>query len=159
MPKVPPGEPVPVAGQTCPQWVHDRYQVQGPDGLMYRTWHPQVDPDYWCTFDHEHGDDPRTSLANPALPPFGYINRQARLDKAHEGFKVFVANQGTANDEGRVALHSSWIVAHMGTGGVRRYTLYPEPALLDVRPGRRRRATGEPPGSGRHQAGRFDLPA
>lgn len=129
---VTPGQPSPVAGQTCPQWVHDRYQVQGPDGQFYRTWHPPVDPEYGCVFGHEHGDDPRTSLANPTLPPFGYINRQAGVDEPHEGFKVFVANKGTVNDEGRVALTSSRIVAHMGTGGVGRFTRQHHSLIFDL---------------------------
>lgn len=121
-PEVPPGQPTPVAGQLCPAWVHDRYQAKGPDGEHYPTWHPQVDPNFNCFFDHEHGDDPTTSLANGSLPPFGYIGKAAGMDEAHAGFKVFVANRGSLNDEGRTALTSSRIVVHMGTGGVKRYS-------------------------------------
>src|SRR5437870_1814478 len=47
---------------TCPAAVHDRYVVTGPDGQLYRTWHPQVvaiDPANpgagTCAFAHEHG--------------------------------------------------------------------------------------------------------
>src|SRR5581483_9598392 len=111
--------------------VHDRYVVTGPDGATYRTWHPQevpVDPSVaggpTCRFAHEHGDDPRKSRANRALPAFGYVNAVAGAphDEAHEGFKVFVANRGFVNDEGRRARAHTRIVAHMGTGGVARYT-------------------------------------
>lgn len=127
-----PSAPSPTAGQPCPQWVHDRYQVRGPDGRMYPTWHPPVDPESGCTFDHEHGDDPRTSLANPTLPPFGYVNLQAGVVEPHEGFKVFVANKGSLNDEGRSALNSSRIVAHMGTGGVGRFTRRHHSLMFDL---------------------------
>ncbi|WP_027881840.1 hypothetical protein [Meiothermus rufus] len=129
---LPPGQPTPIARQHCPEWVHNRYTVLGPDGERYPTWHPPVDPDYGCYFDHDHGDDPRRSLANPELPPFGYVGKLAGMPEAHEGFKVFVANRGTLNDEGRVALTSTRIVAHMGTGGVRRYTTRLHSLLFDL---------------------------
>jgi hypothetical protein len=109
-------------GQLCPASVHDTYVTTGPDGKKYPTWHPQIDPATKCYFDHEHGDDPRTSLANSTMPAFGYVGGVAGMAEAHGGFKVFVANAGTVNDEGRKALTSTRIVAHMGTGGVKRYT-------------------------------------
>src|SRR5262245_1059193 len=65
--------PTPTAalpGQPCPQALHDSYVVTGPDGKVYPTWHPPVDPVYGCYFGHEHGSDPRTSKANSALPAF-----------------------------------------------------------------------------------------
>jgi hypothetical protein len=117
--------PIPVAGQLCPAWVHDRYTTTGPDGNTYPTWHPQVDPEFGCFFNHEHGDDPRTSLADPGLPAFGYINAVAQEDhtnhEPHNGFKVFVVNKGTTNDEGRTARVSTRLIVHMGTGGVARF--------------------------------------
>jgi hypothetical protein len=114
---------------TCPAAVHDRYVVRGPDGFLYRTWHPvevPLDPANpgagTCRFAHEHGQDPSTSLADSSPPAFGYVSAAGGLAiEAHPGFKVFVANAGTRNDEGRVSNHSSRIVAHMGTGGVMRY--------------------------------------
>lgn len=115
---------------TCPAHVHDRYVVFGPDGLPYRTWHPQVVPldpaqpnGPTCRFAHEHGDDPRTSLADPTLPAFGYAAAMHGMEEAHEGFKVFVINRGTRNDEGRVATTSTRLMVHMGTGGPKRFTL------------------------------------
>ncbi|MCX8089133.1 MAG: hypothetical protein N3C58_07645 [Meiothermus ruber] len=131
-PVVPPDQPTPVAGQACPDWVHNRHVVKGPDGELYATWHPQIDPEYGCYFDHDHGDDPRTSLANPELPPFGYVGKLAGMPEAHEGFKVFVANRNTRNDEDRVALTSTRIVAHMGTGGVRRYSVRQHSLMFDL---------------------------
>lgn len=115
---------------TCSAAVHDRYVVTGPDGNPYRTWHPQEVPvdaaspaGAVCRFAHEHGDDPRKSRADRSLPAFGYINAVAGAphDEAHEGFKVFVANRGTVNDEGRRMKGHSRVVAHMGTGGVARF--------------------------------------
>jgi hypothetical protein len=118
---------VPTLG-TCSAQVHDRYVATGPDGAVYRTWHPQVVPvDFaepggpTCTFAHEHGDDPSTSLADPTPPLFDYAARRHGMEEAHEGFKVFVINRGTTNDEGRTATTSTRIVAHMGTGGAKRF--------------------------------------
>lgn len=111
--------------EICSEEIHNKYVTVGPDGKTYPTWHPAIDPETGCHFDHEHGDDPRTSLANPSLPAFGYINAVTQEDHAnhepHNGFKVFVVNKGMTNDEGRMATVSTRIVAHMGTGGVARF--------------------------------------
>jgi len=125
---------------TCPAEVHDRYVTTGPDGRTYRTWHPQEVPidannpgGAKCRFAHEHGDDPTTSLANPVLPPFGYIGYTAgHPEEAHQGFKIAVANRGEVNDEGRVMLGSARVVFHMGTGGVLRYTMPHHSAIVDI---------------------------
>lgn len=109
-------------GKLCPADIHDRYKVTGPDGSLYATWHPQVDVETGCFFAHEHGDDPRTSKADNSLPAFGYIGKQAGMDEPHPGFKVFVVNAGTVNDEDRVAISHTRIVAHMGTSGAKRFT-------------------------------------
>lgn len=113
---------------TCTAAIHDRYVAIGPDGNVYRTWHPQIVPinaadpsGPTCTFAHEHGDDPSTSSADSSPPLFGYAARHGGMDEAHEGFKVFVVNRGTTNDEGRTATTSTRIVAHMGTGGAKRF--------------------------------------
>lgn len=115
---------------TCPASAHDRYVVRAPDGHLYRTWHAvhvRVDANDpgkgYCDFAHEHGHDPATSLADASMPAFGYSSAAGGLAiEAHPGFKVFVANAGKRNDEGRISNHSSRVVAHMGTGGVLRYT-------------------------------------
>lgn len=131
----------PIILGTCPAEVHDRYTVVGPNGKVYRTWHPQRVPldannpnGPSCLFAHEHGDDPRTSLANPSLPPFGYIaDVTSHPVEAHEGFKVFVVNRGTVNDEGRTARTHSRVVAHMGTGGVKRFTMEHHSLMFDLK--------------------------
>jgi hypothetical protein len=123
---LPPVDPL-ILG-TCPAAVHDRYTVIGPDGKLYRTWHPQVVPldasnpsGPTCTFAHEHGDDPTKSLANPNLPAFEYIAHVAGITEPHEGFKVFVANRGVVNDEGRTAQTNTRMVVHTGSGGAGRF--------------------------------------
>ena len=66
----------PTAYDTCSPAVHDAYSVVGPDGKLYPTWHPPVDPVTGCTFGHEHGRDPRGSdlYASIGPVPFGVAN-------------------------------------------------------------------------------------
>lgn len=86
----------PTAYDTCPESLHDRFAVIGPDGKRYPTWHPPtiVDPatGQRCSFGHEHGADPEESdifdwvsghLASPDHPefagiPFGYANERLK---------------------------------------------------------------------------------
>jgi hypothetical protein len=86
---------------TCTKEIHDHYSVVGPDGKLYPTWHPAVDPSTGCTFGHEHGRDPRgSSLYKDVGPiPFGYANEQLdTYDPAnprhedHFGHKIEWAN-------------------------------------------------------------------
>ncbi len=114
---------------TCSSTVHDRYVVRGPDGMLYRTWHPQTVPvdannpnGAKCTFAHEHGANPATSNIYRGPVPFDYVPRIAGMDEPHGGFKCFVQNRGMTNDEGGSALHDSYFCFHMGTGGAGRFT-------------------------------------
>ena len=68
----------PGPGDTCTKEIHDQYTAVGPDGKLYPTWHPPVDPATGCSFGHEHGRDPRGSnLYKDVGPiPFGYANEQ-----------------------------------------------------------------------------------
>lgn len=68
----------PGPNDTCTKEIHDSYAVVGPDGKLYPTWHPPVDPATGCSFGHEHGRDPRGSnLSNDVgAIPFGYANEQ-----------------------------------------------------------------------------------
>jgi Cohesin domain/Dockerin type I domain len=101
-----------IAGQKCPDSVHDSYTVVGPDGNIYPTWHPPADPTYGCWFDHEHGSDPHkfVGFAAIGMPPFGYTSTTAGKSEPHEGFKVYVAN------DDRIG-HAWMIVLHQGTRG------------------------------------------
>ena len=75
----------PGPGDSCTTEDHDRYAAAGPDGKLYPTWHPPVDPATGCTFGLEHGRDPRGSdlydQSGPIL--FGYANE--RLDEYDPG--------------------------------------------------------------------------
>lgn len=123
----------------CPASVHDRYIARGPDGKWYRTWHPITVPidsnnpnGAKCSFAHEHGDDPSTSIVSETPPLFGYIGNLVGDSEPHEGFKVFVVNAGTKDDEGRIAQNSSRLVFHMGTGGTKRFSQEFHSMQMDV---------------------------
>ncbi|PYP91516.1 MAG: hypothetical protein DMD34_15770, partial [Gemmatimonadetes bacterium] len=62
----------------CTAAIHNSYSVVGPDGKLYPTWHPPVDPVTGCSFGHDHGRDPRGSALYAAVGPipFGYANEQ-----------------------------------------------------------------------------------
>lgn len=66
----------PSSFDTCSKEIHDAWSTVGPDGKLYPTWHPPVDPVTGCTFGHEHGRDPRQSDLYNAVGkiPFGYAN-------------------------------------------------------------------------------------
>jgi hypothetical protein len=51
----------PGPNDTCTKEQHDAYSVVGPDGKLYPTWHPPIDPVSGCSFGHEHGRDPHGS--------------------------------------------------------------------------------------------------
>ncbi len=120
---------------TCTETLHDKYITKGPDGNTYRTWHPLRDPETNCDFGHDHGDDPTKSNVNNTLPAFGYIGRQMSMAEPHEAFKVHVANKGTVNDEGRIALNDTRLVFHMGTSAPGRYTMPHHSLQFDFKDG------------------------
>ncbi|MFZ5991939.1 MAG: hypothetical protein ACOYW9_09250 [Deinococcota bacterium] len=82
----------------CAKEIHARYWVYGPDGKVYPTWHPPVDPQTGCKFGHEHGHDPRESALYNGMPPFGYVNEKhfEYKDVNAEGY------QGNFRDEDHV---------------------------------------------------------
>lgn len=55
----------PTEYDTCTAELHASYNIVGPDGKIYPTWHPAqvTDPatGKLCSFGHEHGADPATS--------------------------------------------------------------------------------------------------
>jgi hypothetical protein len=82
----PSGATLPVANETCPGWLDNLYSTPGPDGVMYKSWHPQIDPAYWCYFRHEHGSDPAlVGLPGWALEYVAAKNNNQM--EIHEGFK------------------------------------------------------------------------
>lgn len=91
----------PLPNEQCPFWVHDSYVVGTRDSAVaakenepkyWRTWHPIIDPIYWCYFDHEHGSYP-----GHYRPMFGYTawktldeeEIKRRQMETHRGFKIF----------------------------------------------------------------------
>lgn len=117
VPTVPAGQTVPQPNQACPAWVHDQYKVAGPDGVLYATWHPQIDPVYWCSFGHEHGSDPKLAGVNSTgkaiySPLYGYTASRHGMTEPHEGFKTHVFK----NTDG------AWwaVTVHMGSSGMGR---------------------------------------
>ena len=91
---------------TCSKAIHDRYWVYGPDGKVYPTHHPPIDPATGCSFGHEHGRDPAGSDLGDIPFPFGYVNEQAAaagVSDAHEdhvGHKIEWFNDGGYYESG-----------------------------------------------------------
>ncbi len=82
----PTGATLPIANDTCPAWLDNLYSTIGPDGISYKSWHPQIDPVYWCYFRHEHGSDPAlVGLPGWALEYVAAKNNNQM--EIHEGFK------------------------------------------------------------------------
>lgn len=81
----------PQTNQSCPTWLHDSWLAQAADGNMYKTWHPQIDPVYWCYYRHEHGSDPGLAGYSPVFDYVAYYNN--RQNEKHEGFKGFAFHQ------------------------------------------------------------------
>ena len=80
----------PGPNDTCTPEIHNSYSVVGPDGKLYPTWHPPVDPGTGCSFGHEHGRDPKGSNLYTMVGaiPFGFANEQLdiieEVDRRHE---------------------------------------------------------------------------
>ena len=94
-PLINPRADVPMPNSHCPQWLHDTYVTASSDRAPdlpsaafepahWRTWHPIIDPVYWCYFDHEHGSYPGNYR-----PMFGYMEWKMGQLESHNGFKVF----------------------------------------------------------------------
>jgi hypothetical protein len=92
---------VPGAGDNCTVEIHNQYATVGPDGKLYPTWHPPVDPETGCNFGHEHGRDPHGSdlYGEVGDIPFAYANEQldvwdptGKRHEDHVGHKIEWAN-------------------------------------------------------------------
>ena len=112
VPSVPSGLETPQPNQYCPDWVHDQYVTEGHDGRIYRTWHPQVDPVYWCYFGHEHGSDPAEFGDGSYHPKYNqYTHLNGRFEP-HGGFKGVLLR----DEDGR----ESYITQHFTTSDLGR---------------------------------------
>ncbi|MGL4608484.1 MAG: hypothetical protein ACRCYY_02195 [Trueperaceae bacterium] len=99
----------PQANQICPSWLHDTWQAQGPGGDVYKSWHPQIDPIYWCYYGHDHGSDPSLIGYNGAT--FGYVaanneNEGISQPELHEGFKGFAFKDEAQNIGWYISIHA-----------------------------------------------------
>ncbi|AGY57495.1 hypothetical protein [Gloeobacter kilaueensis] len=117
----------PTVWDTCSVDIHNSYSVVGPDGKLYPTWHPPVDPATGCTFGHEHGMDPSGfsaydltggvpfGLANEALD--AYAPTTGSTDMRHEdhvGHKIsYVENVASSTVRGNTC--SILTHVHQGT--------------------------------------------
>jgi hypothetical protein len=108
-PPIPAGRTYPVPGEPCPSWVHDLYKVEGPDGNMYNSWHPQMDSWYWCSFGHEHGSNPALIPGAPKVP-YEYLSTKHGKAEPSAGFKEFIFKDLSGD---------YWVrmVVHAGTNG------------------------------------------
>lgn len=129
-------EPV-VPNETCPDWVHDLYVTESRDGDVaaihnelpyWRTWHPQIDPMFWCYFSHEHGSYPgeyEPALGYTAWKTLDNSTTHKRQIESNEGFKVFA-----------IPLHEYEkfvvIVVHMHVSQPRRFTARHHTIILTV---------------------------
>jgi hypothetical protein len=110
-PTIPAGKETPQPNAPCLSWVHDQYVTVGPDGKTYPTWHPQIDPVYWCYFGHEHGSDPALT-GSSYKPAYGYSAAAAAQDEAHPGFKTYVFDDMVGH---------WWVITHhFGTASLKR---------------------------------------
>lgn len=110
-PPVPAGLETPIPNQLCPVWVHDSYTTVAWDGETYGTWHPQIDPTYWCYFGHEHGSDPRIIPGAPFVG-YQYVADKVPQDEPDMGFKETIF-QTTGGSYVR-------FIDHVSTASVRR---------------------------------------
>jgi hypothetical protein len=106
-PVLPAGETVqPKANEKCPEWLSAKiWLAPGPDGLLYKSWQPQIDPIYWCYYEHEHGSDP--SLVGYNRAAFEYTAfKNANQPELHEGFKGFAIQDKTKDLGYYINIHS-----------------------------------------------------
>lgn len=95
----------PEPNETCPSWVHNLYLTESHNGSMSPTWHPQIDPVYWCNFGHEHGADPKLIGYEAA---FRYVADQNNLqNEQHEGFKGYAIRDEESGLGWYVNVHST----------------------------------------------------
>lgn len=82
------------SGEKCPEELHDLWKVASEDedveGERFRTYHPQIDPFYWCYYGHEHGSDPGLS---GYVPKFDYLAHKNEMeDETDGGFKGYLVD-------------------------------------------------------------------
>ena len=87
-------------GKLCPSWLHDQWVVSGfdeddPDTVNrnFRTFHPLLDPCFFCSYGHEHGSNAPSIMGY--WPRYGYMAlKNGDESESHEGFKDYVLDLG-----------------------------------------------------------------
>lgn len=127
----------PRPNENCPEWVHDLYLTESRDGDVamgqqelpyWRTWHPQVDPMFWCYFTHEHGSYPgayRPALGYTAWKTLDETTLHKRQEESNEGFKVFAV---PLYDQSKYLM----LVIHMHVSQPRRFHTRHHTAIIAV---------------------------
>ncbi len=105
-PPAPDGFSAAEPNRPCPSWVHALHSTAGPDGETYGTWHPQIDPVYWCWFGHEHGSNPDLIPGSPKVP-YGYVADKLGQDEPNVGFKEFIFQDMTNEHWVRFVVHAA----------------------------------------------------
>ena len=82
----------------CPDALHDAWVAKGQDkddkltyGMDFKTWHPLMDPCFWCSYSHEHGSS--APLIMGYNPRYGYTALKHKGNSSlelHNGFKDIV---------------------------------------------------------------------
>lgn len=137
-----PEDDPPLPNRTCPEWLHDLHVTTMKDGARkaagftiyrnepryWRTWHPMIDPVYWCYYDHEHGSYPGRWYR----PAFGYTawktpddtTLSGRQVESHEGFKVYRLKAS----DGRTVV----MTCHIHASKARRFTARHHTVIMAV---------------------------
>lgn len=137
-----PEDDPPVPNRTCPEWLHDLYVTTMTDGgrqsasftiykdepRHWRTWHPMIDPVYWCYYDHEHGSYPgrwyKPAFAYTAWKTPDDTTLSGRQVESHEGFKVYRLKSA----DGRIVV----LTCHIHASKARRFTARHHTVIMAV---------------------------
>ncbi|KAK1860332.1 hypothetical protein I4F81_002921 [Pyropia yezoensis] len=110
-PAAPPGRGAVAPNARCPDHLHDLWVTGAHDpddadtaGKTWQSWHPQVDPIYWCYYGHDHGTAPY--FMGGWAPKWHYTAwKNNRQSESHIGFKGYGLRSGGADYY--FALHAS----------------------------------------------------
>lgn len=96
-----PAEDPPIPNRSCPSWLHDLHIAPTSsyenakrfnEPRFWQTWHPPVDPIFWCYYTHEHGSYPgeyRPLFGMTAWKTPDHTEVLGRQNEPHHGFKVY----------------------------------------------------------------------
>lgn len=102
-PAAPEGKEAVAPNTRCPDYLHDLWVTDAHDpddadtaGKQWQSWHPQVDPIYWCYYGHDHGTAP--FFMGSWRPKWHYTAWKNKYQsESHIGFKGYGLRSGGAN--------------------------------------------------------------